>query len=155
VSHDQGASWIAPTLDVPRGLGDPILATANGRKAYLFLRAPGALRQYRTTDGGESWQTIDVHLPWPYQPGFDPSEHKVGAVVRSDGSILLWLQDDAATVYLESTDDGLSYHATDGPGGPIVSVADAFVTISNLPQISVDARTWNPLPEPTITSPSF
>jgi hypothetical protein len=154
VSRNQGASWTVTSLGLKPGVGDPVFATADGNTAYVFVRTAGGIRQFRSTDHGQSWQTLDSDLPWPFGEGFRVAEHTIGAVVRTDGSVLLYVVDEPMTVYLESTDLGLSYHAFDGPGGPAVSVGDGFVTVSDPPKVSKDARTWTPLPSPAIRPPT-
>ena len=76
------------------------------------------LLRYSDYEAFDRFGALLTELPWPpFGEGFKAAEHPIGAVVRADGSVLLYLVDDPVTVYLESTDLGLSYHAFDGPGG--------------------------------------
>ncbi|GIJ51153.1 hypothetical protein Val02_80390 [Virgisporangium aliadipatigenens] len=153
-SHDQGTTWTVRLLGVRPGIGDPVLTTTDGQTAYLFVRTAAGLQQQRTTDGGRTWESIGTASALPrLSAGFDATNKPFGAVLRTDGSILVWLADSPGAVYAESSDGGRTYHSTNGPGGPIVAVSDGYVSISDPPAMSRDAHTWTPLPRPAVVPP--
>src|SRR6185312_9493457 len=95
VSHDLGDNWTVKPLGVRPGIGDPVLATGDGDTAYVFVRTAGGIQQRRTVDGGLSWQSLDTAMPWPsFGPKGDAVERRLGAVVRNDGSLLVWAEEE-------------------------------------------------------------
>lgn len=137
VSRDGGRTWRTHTF--PPGAADqpPVLATSDGRLAYFFTLSGGRLREWRSTDSGGSWSEVRTRMPWPPDTvgGF-------GAVVRPDGSLLVWRDGDPAPVFLESTDRGASYHETAGPGDAVVQIPGGYVALGERLGLSRDARSW-------------
>ena len=158
VSRDRGRSWTTRGLG-PAGPGEvPVVATLDGRTVYVFARAgtpdTGGVAGWRTDDGGLSWQRLDVRLPQRPEVGATGGRTKLGAVVRPDGSILLWSGDGATPAYLESTDGGQSFHRTPGPSGRVVLLSDGFATMGMPPGVSRDGRTWTPVTSPAYLPPA-
>lgn len=144
VSHDGGVTWKVDNLGVPPDAGSPVIATADGRIAYAYLPVGTQVRQWRSRDGGASWQAVAASMPWPAAA----SPGGFGAVVRPDGSLLIWQAEPPAPVFLESTDAGASYHAVSGPGGPVVALPGGYVALGEHTALSRDARTWVPVTVP-------
>jgi murein DD-endopeptidase MepM/ murein hydrolase activator NlpD len=139
VSQDAGRGWHSAALDLPTDAGPPVLASYNGRVAYVLART--ADRQFallRTTDSGVTWQRLSTTLPWP------PADTGTGygLVVRPDGSLLAWLETDPTVVYAQSTDGGHTFANVAGPGGPVIAVSDGYVSLGAPPKVSVDGSTW-------------
>ena len=138
VSRDGGISWHAHTFGAGPADQQPVLATADGRLAYFFTLSTGRLREWRSTDAGLSWTEVRARMSWP-----PDSTGSFGAVVRPDGSLLVWQAGPPATVYLESTDRGATYHETTGPSGAVVQVPGGYVALGERLGLSRDARTWS------------
>jgi hypothetical protein len=153
VSKDLGVTWEFRTLGLRPGVADPVLATGDGRTVFVFVRTSTGLQQRRSTDGGLSWATLTTPMPWP---SFRTSEvsRPFGAVVRLDGSLLVWVEEPPGAVFLDSVDSGASYRAASGPSGPIVGVLDGFVAVADPPSVSIDGHTWSTLPRPPVELPS-
>ena len=154
VSRDEGRSWTTRRLGTPPPADQPAAVTSSdGRTGYVFLRTTqNAVITLRTADGGGSWREMApalVHLPAHLAV---PGTH-VGAVMRADGSVLMWVDDGTVPAYLETTDGGVSFHSVTGPGGRVVAVGGGFAVISTPPQISRDARTWTTVPVPAFLPP--
>jgi hypothetical protein len=154
VSRDLGQTWQVRSLGLRPGMGDPVLTTGDGRTVFLFLRSSTGIQQRRSTDGGLTWETLATPMPWPSMGSADVVTRRLGAVVRGDGSLLVWVEDAPGAVFLESPDAGLSYRPASGPSGPIVAVQDGFVALSDPPTVSRDGHTWSALPRPAILLPS-
>ncbi len=142
-SGDGGATWRIRQLDSAAGGTSTVLTTADGRTAYLFASSPTGLRQWRTGDGGGTWTPVPVRMPWP-----STASGVFGAVVRPDGSLLVWQDGPPAPIFLESTDSGASFHPVSGPSGPVVMVPGGYVALGERTYLSRDARTWAPEPVP-------
>jgi hypothetical protein len=155
VSRDLGHTWQITPLDVRSGLADPVLATGDGTTVFVFVRTAGGIYQRRSVDGGRTWTSLTTDMPWP---PFGSSAHLVtrtlGAVVRGDGSLLVWVEEPPGAVFLESTDLGGSYHSVTGPSGPIIALIDGFAALGDPPVVSYDGHTWSPLPRPAVVPPS-
>jgi hypothetical protein len=154
VSRDLGQSWQVQPLGLRPGMGDPVLTTGDGRTVFVFLRSSAGIQQRRSTNGGLTWETLTTPMPWPSMGSTDVVSRRLGAVVRSDGSLLIWVEDAPGAVFLDSSDAGLSYRPASGPSGPIVAVQDGFVAQSDPPSVSRDGHTWSALPRPAILLPS-
>jgi hypothetical protein len=158
ISRDQGRTWIGQQLGVPSPDETPAVATRDGRTGYVFARVdpPGAdgVAGWRTTDGGGTWQRIDAKLPPRPDTGGSTAPTKWNAVVRPDGSILLWSGDSLTPSYLESTDGGQSFHRTSGPSGRVVALSDGYATVNLPPAVSTDGRTWTPVVSPAYLPPA-
>jgi hypothetical protein len=154
VSHDLGINWVVTSLGLTPGMADPVLTTADGDTAYVFVRTSTGIQQRLTTDGGLTWQTVTTMMPWPQFATGDVVDRKLGAVVRGDGSLLVWVEEPPGAVFLESTDLGNSYRPVTGPSGPIVAVQDGFVAVGDPPLVSFDGHTWSALPRPAVVSPT-
>lgn len=150
VSHDQGRTWVSRRLGVPAGDTAPAVATRDGRTGYVFVRAGSGVVVMRTTDRGGNWQRVDAALPAAPTAGRD----RLGAVVRPDGSLLLWLERDDVPMFVESVDGGRTFHPIAGPAGRVVALPDGYAATSTPPAISRDARTWTPLALPAYFGPS-
>jgi hypothetical protein len=138
-SRDAGRTWQTSVLGVPADAGRPILASYNGRVAYLLART--ADRQFallRTSDSGASWDRLSTTLPWP---GADPNT-AYGLVVRPDGAVLAWLQTSPTVTYALSLDGGHTFGNVAGPGGPVIAVSDGYVSLGSPPKLSRDGSTW-------------
>ena len=138
-SRDAGRIWQTSVLGVPADAGRPVLASYNGRVAYLLART--ADRQFvllRTTDSGGTWDRQSTTLPWP---SADPNT-AYGIVVRPDGAVLAWLQTSPAVTYALSTDGGRTFGIVPGPGGPVIAVSDGYVSLGSPPKLSRDGSTW-------------
>jgi hypothetical protein len=138
-SQDAGRTWRSVTLEnLPADGGPPVLASYNGRVAYLLLRDVD--RQYqlwRTTDTGATWQRMSTQLPWP-----PDSRSDYGLVVRPDGYLLAWLASSPTVTYALSPDGGRTFANVSGPGGPVIQVSDGYVSLSGPPKVSSDGSTW-------------
>jgi hypothetical protein len=153
VSRDLGQSWQVRSLGMRPGMADPVLTTGDGDTVFVFLRTAAGIQQRRSTDGGLTWEPLNAQMPWPFRSN-DAVDRTLGAVVRGDGSLLIWVEEPPGAVFLDSVDSGASYRPTSGPSGPIVAVIDGFVTISDPPSVSYDGHTWAALPRPAILLPS-
>lgn len=143
VSTDQGRTWLARTFNVPAGIDAPTVATLDGTTAHAFIRYSKGIRHFRTHDGGKSWQevTTKIELPPPLNDDGALNGRNFGALVRPDRSLLLWVQGDTETAYLESL-DGEHFGIVAGPAGPIVAVDNGYAALGEPPRLSTDGRTW-------------
>jgi hypothetical protein len=154
VSRDQGRSWQVSTLDIQSGLSDPVLATGDSTTVFVFVSAASGIQQRRSVDGGHTWTALTTDMPWPaFASRNELVTRTLGAVVRGDGSLLVWIEAAPGAVFLESTDAGGSYHSVTGPSGPIVAVADGFAALGDPPLVSYDGHTWSALPGPAVVVP--
>jgi hypothetical protein len=162
VSRDQGHTWTARALGVASAVhGVPAVATFDGRTGYVFVgvdspsAAPddGAVVGWRTADGGLTWQRIATRVPASPEVGVS-GKPRLSAVVRRDGSILLWSGEGDTPAYLESTDDGQTFHRTSGLPGRIVALSDGFAAVSLPPAVSRDGRSWTPVLSPAYLPPA-
>jgi hypothetical protein len=146
-SRDAGHTWQSTVLGLAGDAGPPVLASYNGRTAYVLIRTiDGAFAVLRSTDGGASWQRLSTTLPWPPTE----SDSSYGLVVRPDGSVLAWLQTSTTVVYALSTDGGRTFANTTGPGGPVIAVSDGYVSLGSQPKLSPDGLTWAPATLPIL-----
>lgn len=153
-SHDQGLHWSVGFVGIGSAVDEPVLVTSDGKIVHLFVRTPNGIKQRRTIDGGSSWHPLASQMPWPAtKTTFDPVAYPLGAVARADGTLLVWLERRPGVVYLESTDNGLSYHPTTGPGGSVLAVTDGYAAVADPPAVSRDGHTWTPLPGPAVAAP--
>ena len=144
VSRDQGRLWTTRTLPAPAGQLDvPTVASYDGVTAYAFVRYSTGLRHFRTTDGGQHWSEINRHIQLPGLLAQDGglAGRRFGAIARADGSVLLWIQDVAAPVFLNST-DGQNYGSYSGPLASVVTVDGGYVTLGERPELSIDCMNW-------------
>jgi hypothetical protein len=149
VSRDTGRHWTVTGLGAAPGTDPPAFASYDGHTGYLLTRtASQDLALYRTGDGGQTWRRLAAALPWPR--GSDPAAG-YGLIVRPDGSLLAWLNTSPATVYVQSTDGGASFTEAAGPGGPIIAVADGYLTQGLPAKLSRDGRTWVPARVPYLS----
>jgi hypothetical protein len=140
VSLDQGATWIARTLDAPPGLDVPTVVTLDGHNAWAFVRYSKGVKFFRTTDGGQNWR--EVRTPIELPPSVKTLDKRAfGALVRPDRSVLLWIQGDTETVFLESN-DGEHFGVVAGPGGAITAVDNGFASLGDPARVSKDAHAW-------------
>jgi hypothetical protein len=139
VSQDAGRSWKATVLGLAGDAGLPVLASYNGRTAYLMIRTiDGGFALMRSTDSGVTWQRLSTTLPWPATE----SDANYGLVVRPDGAILAWLQTTPTVVYAVSMDGGRTFAAATGPGGPVIEVPGGYVALGSQPKLSPDGLSW-------------
>lgn len=143
VSVNQGASWVARTLDAPAGLDVPTVATLDGKTAYAFVRYSTGIRCFRTLDGGLTWRevTTKIELPPPLDAPNGLAGRAFGALVRPDRSVLLWVQGNSETVFLDSN-DGEHFGVVAGPGGPLAAVGNGFASLGDPPRVSLDGKSW-------------
>jgi hypothetical protein len=155
VSHNQGRDWSVQPLGVKSAGNAPAaLATYNGQTAYMFVPTAEGMAERRTVDGGRTWHAVAAQMPWPaLSSGASVVSRRVGAVVRPDGSVLVWLEDPPVAVFLESGDGGRTFTSAVGPGGPIVPISDGYVSVSDPPKVSGDGRSWTSLPAPPYRLP--
>lgn len=155
VSRDLGQSWQLRSLGLRPGMADPVLTTGDGRTVFVFVRSSAGIQQRRSTDGGLTWEALYTAMPWPsFGSGEDVMSRRLGAVVRGDGSLLVWVEEPPGAVFLDSVDSGASYRPASGPPGPIIAVVDGFVAIADPPAVSYDGHTWSSLPRPALLLPS-
>jgi hypothetical protein len=148
VSRDQGRTWLTGRVDV-QAVGETVVASVDGQTAYLAARTAAGGLVARTADGGRTWHVVSPTLPWrPSSP-----DVRIGMIVRPDGSVLAWLADEPAPVYLESTDGGQTFHGTSGPGTAIVSTPGGYLVLGQPVSVSRDARTWSALPPVAYLAP--
>ncbi|GAA3291979.1 hypothetical protein Dvina_04620 [Dactylosporangium vinaceum] len=140
VSTDQGGHWAAQTLNAPAGNDVPTIATANGKDAWAFVPYKSAIRLFRTSDGGLDWREVGgaVTLP-PELKTLD--NRQLGALVRADRSVLMWVHSDNTTTFFESN-DGEHFAVVPGPGGMIAPVDGGYAALGDPARISKDAKTW-------------
>jgi hypothetical protein len=156
VSRDRGRSWMVRPLGVPQGIDAPTLATNDGMTVYAFVRSSDKLRQVKSTDGGASWTVQPAGLPWPAalsEPGA-LAGRGFGALVRSDDSTVIWIEDSIAPVFLESRTGGRSYQQVEGPGGRICPVGEEYLSLGEHPAISSNGVDWVALATPPHTLPN-
>ncbi|MFG2037469.1 sialidase family protein [Dactylosporangium sp. NPDC048998] len=140
VSVDQGQHWTASTLDAPPGIDVPTVVTLDGHNAWAFVRYTRAIRFFRTSDGGANWREVRTPIELPASLK-TLENHPFGALVRPDRSVLLWLQADTETIFLESN-DGEHFGAVAGPGGAIAPVDNGYASLGDPAQVSTDAHAW-------------
>jgi hypothetical protein len=136
VSHDGGRTWSTRRFPATPVDQPPVLATFDGKLAYLFTVSAGRLRQWRSADGGSTWAESSPRMSWP--AGADGA---FGAVVRPNGSVLVWRDGPPAMVFLESA-DGRTYRDAPGPAGVVVPVPGGYVLVGERLGLSKDALTW-------------
>jgi len=138
-SSDAGRTWRSSTLEtLPSDAGPPVLASYNGRVAYLLLRgADSQFEVWRTGDSGATWQRTSTQLPWRADNRSD-----YGIVVRPDGTPLAWLATSPTVTYAQSSNDGRTFDNVEGPGGPVIQVSDGYVSLGGPPKVSTDGLTW-------------
>lgn len=153
VSQDLGSTWQVRPLGIRQAMADPVLATGDGKTVFGFVRTVAGLRQFRSTDGGLSWEPLNSVMPWPSFGSSDVVTRTLGAVVRGDGSLLVWVKESPGAVFLDSVDGGATYRPATGPSGPIVPVLDGFVALGDPPSVSFDGHSWSPLPGPAFVPP--
>lgn len=118
-SHDGGLTWIPvlPNLQVTALAVSPIYGASRTLYAAARSQAGDPTILYRSTDGGESWQTPDAAIP-PQQDGQPLTVTTLAWA--ADGSLLAGGQyghDGVAAVY-RSVDGARSWQATGGlPAG--------------------------------------
>jgi hypothetical protein len=139
ISRDAGRTWQSAVLALAGDAGAPVLASYNGRTAYLMIRTiDGGFALLRSSDSGVTWQRLSTTLPWPATE----SDANYGLVVRPDGSVLAWLQTTTTVVYAVSTDSGRTFANATGPGGAVIAVPDGYVSLGSQPKLSPDGLTW-------------
>jgi len=146
VSRDQGRQWTVRRLSAPSGQLDvPTVATYDGVTAHAYVRYSTGIRQFRTTDGGLTWIEIAkrIDLPGVLAGQGALAGRRFGAVVRADRSVLLWIDDTAVPVFLNST-DGETFALYTGPSAAVVAVDGGYVTLGETPRISLDCMNWSP-----------
>jgi hypothetical protein len=154
VSRDQGRSWQVAPVGLRPGMADPVVATGDGTTVFLYLRTAGGIQQRRSVDGGRTWTPVTSTMSWPsFSSGGDVVSRQLGAVVRTDGSLLIWVEEPPGAVFLESVDGAASYRSVSGPSGPIVTVQGGFVALGDPPVVSYDGHTWSALPRPAVLPP--
>jgi hypothetical protein len=140
VSTDQGHTWIARTLDAPAGSDVPAVATLDGKNAWAFVPYSHAIRLFRTSDGGLNWREVRGAVELPAQLK-TLDNRLLGALVRPDRSVLMWVRSDTETVFFESN-DGEHFAVVPGPGGAIAAVGNGYAALGDPARISQDAHTW-------------
>lgn len=151
VSRDLGTTWTVSPLE-PAAKADtslqavypPTVVTNDGTNVHVFVNTGGEIATFFSDDAGRSWSRRPVAMPWPEdltQPGA-LFGRRIGAVLRPDRSLLVWIEDLSSTVFVESTDGGASYRAVTGVSGRIVRVREGYAAVSREPETSRDARTW-------------
>lgn len=140
VSTDQGRTWLARTLDAPPGIDVPTVATLDGHNAWAFVRYSTSIRFFRTADGGRNWREVRVPIELP-APVKKLDNRGFGALVRPDRSVLLWIQGDTETIYLDSN-DGDHFGVVAGPGGPVAPVDNGYASLGDPARVSADAHAW-------------
>ena len=145
VSRDQGRAWVVRRLGAPSGQLDvPTLTTYDGTTAHAYVRYSTGIRQYRTVDGGVTWTEITKHIELPGVLGGQGAlaGRRFGAVTRADRSVMLWIDDSAVPVFLNSI-DGESFALYSGPSSAVVAVDGGYVTLGESPRISLDCMNWS------------
>jgi hypothetical protein len=156
VSRDQGRHWTVGSLLAPAGQLDvPTLASYDGVTAYAFVRYGAGIRHFRTVDGGLSWVEITkrIQLPGLLAEEGALAGRRFGALARADRSVLLWIQDVAVPVFLNST-DGETYGAYSGPAASVVAVEGGYATLGERPELSLDCMNWAGAELPPPVQPS-
>ncbi|GAA2389436.1 hypothetical protein [Dactylosporangium salmoneum] len=140
VSKDQGQHWITQSLDTPAGIDVPTVVTKDGQNAWAFVRYRTSMRLFRTSDGGANWREVRdaIALPATLKT---LDNRPVGALIRPDRSLLLWIQADATTYFLESN-DGEHFGTGAGPGGAIAPVDNGYASLGTPARVSTDAHAW-------------
>jgi hypothetical protein len=154
VSRDLGKTWQVSPLGLRPGMADPVVTTGDGRTVFAFVRSAAGILQRRSLDGGLSWEPLTTAMPWPSFGSSEVVSRRLGAVVRGDGSLLIWVEEPPGAVFLDSVDSGASYRPVSGPSGPIVAVLDGFVALGDPPLVSYDGHTWSALPRPAFELPT-
>ncbi|WP_432985628.1 hypothetical protein [Dactylosporangium sp. CA-233914] len=140
VSTDQGANWIACTLDAPAGNDVPTLATLDGRDVWAFVPYSHSIRLFRTADGGLNWREVRGAVELP--ASLKTLDNRIlGALVRKDHSVLMWVRSDSETVFFDSN-DGEHFAVVPGPGGAIAPVDNGYASLGDPARISEDAKAW-------------
>jgi hypothetical protein len=127
VSHDGGRSWLDRAL--PEELltndgdtGSAGIATADGRTVYAVGRVGGALRIYRSDNGGETWHRTTA--------AWTVGQRAVFAAIDPGGDLFIesGVSLTGEVLLLRSSDHGQSVHqAPFGPGAAAQPVAGGFV----------------------------
>ncbi|WP_426510047.1 hypothetical protein ACPPVO_04700 [Dactylosporangium sp. McL0621] len=140
VSLDQGGGWLARTLDAPAGSDVPTVASADSHSAWAFVPYSHAIRLFRTSDGGLNWREVRGAVELPAQLK-TLDNRTLGALVRADRSVLLWVHSDSETVFFESN-DGEHFTVVPGPGGAISVVDNGYAALGDPARVSRDAKAW-------------
>jgi hypothetical protein len=153
VSRDQGRTWSSTALKAPANeLDPPTIATYDGQTVHAYVRYASGIRQFKTTDGGLGWTEVTKPIPLSGLLGNEGglAGREFGALARSDKSVLLWIQDVAKPVFLNSPDGETFAPYPNGPSGNVVAVAGGYVTLGEHPALSADCTRWTParLPAP-------
>jgi hypothetical protein len=153
VSRDQGRSWMITALTAPPNeLDTPTIATFDGKTAHAYVRYSSGIRQFASVDGGLSWAEVHKRIPLSGLLGNEGglAGREFGALARSDKSVLLWIQDVAKPVFLNSPDGKTFAPYPNGPTGGVVAIEGGYVTLGEHPALSADCTRWTParLPNP-------
>ncbi|WP_433083253.1 hypothetical protein ACQP1P_04145 [Dactylosporangium sp. CA-052675] len=140
VSADQGGSWLARTLDAPAGSDVPTVASADGHSAWAFVPYSHAIKVFRTTDGGFNWREVRGAVELPAQLK-TLDNRSLGALVRADRSVLMWVHSETETVFFGSN-DGEHFAVVPGPGGVIAPLDNGYAALGDPPKVSSDAKAW-------------
>jgi hypothetical protein len=132
---------------VPESGEQPVLATVDGTNVYVLVRSGGQMLLIRSGNGGRTWAPSIPEASWSETDGF-------GLITPADGSIGVWLADDADTVsYRRSTDRGAAFSPVTGsaaPTGRVVTIPGGYVTLGAHPTTSVDGRHWRAITIPFV-----
>ncbi|WP_433214578.1 WD40/YVTN/BNR-like repeat-containing protein [Dactylosporangium sp. CS-047395] len=144
VSTDQGATWTARTLDAPAGSDVPTVATSDGKNAWAFVPYSSGIRLFRTSDGGSHWREVRGAVTLP--PELKTLDNRLlGALVRPDRSVLMWVYSNPATVNTTvffDSNDGEHFAVVSGPGGTIAAVDNGYASLGDPARVSHDAHSW-------------
>jgi hypothetical protein len=136
VSHDGGRTWQRSRFpDMNNGYdggNPPIVATYDGRTAYVLVPKGDTVVVYRSADSGATWAPTGGTLP------ATRSQVAVSAAaVRRDGTLLIELTNNGATkAAYASTDVGRTFHALSEDHVTAVPVLGGYAQI-DLPSVTI------------------
>jgi hypothetical protein len=145
VSRDQGRSWTATSLNAPANqLDPPTIATYDGTTVHAYLRYSSGIRQFKSTDGGRTWAEVHTAIKLNGLLGTEGglAGREFGALARADHSVLLWIQDVAKPVFLNSPDGESFSQYANAPSGTVVAVDGGYVALGERPALSADCSRW-------------
>jgi hypothetical protein len=146
VSRDSGRSWSMRPTGLSQIDATPAIVEQSG-KLYMLVGAGGRMTLQRSSDGGQTWTTLQSASTWP-------ASARYGLITAKDKSLIVWFTTNSGgTVIVRSRDDGATFTPYRNPGsstGPIVAVNGGYLMLGSKPVLSHDGVNWSAATVPWI-----